>query len=719
MANWPINPLYKNREEFKTVEFSDNNGLFSEYMNGIINNIEYLRQHLVGIDLKPGVITVVTLAPSEPATVEISLTPDVDDTLVIYLNITYGIPAGVQGIQGEKGDKPQHYWNGFQLAFENPDGSIGDYVNLRGEVGPPGSGVAAGLIPIQLTQGDWNGAAAPYSIDIDITALGFQSDDHLLIFTMPYDGTAKVMTYDSPSQDGSTITLTTNKKWSGMVYVCGGIAEAVDLLARQLVATAQQTADDAMALAQSAHTELENKVDKVTGVTNYDEIYIKTAADDQSTISAVDDLPTGNTLPKRTADGNIKTTAAVDDDDAVNKAQLEDIVSTIVENNVIQAQKTLYMTAAGILAETAPTAPVTQSFTVSGTAVSAPVIQNFTATDSGTVGANSTYGYWGNFEGTGAPLLFDTVYTIDIKWRLGTTIIAESVQNIRVQPGESEWSGQIPILANRLSTSLPYIAGAVFTLEFTVQKNTLSTATIDLTSSPDTPTALIRNGGDISSNNVYDTVGGVTLTQSQRNRGYESQLSTLNTKTDLTNTNLLNHTSDTDNPHEATLEQLPGLLAVVKGGTGQTTLPANQVVVGNGTAAVTGRPIATVVGENNPGLVTSEAVNTAISEFLKSTDLVAGDNISLSVGGDGKTVTITANLGTVAPYIRQIAIADWTGSVGNYTFTVANGVHGKGINPTVEMFVNDRKIDNEYHIDQFGTITFMSNINVAITIKIR
>jgi hypothetical protein len=47
-------------------------------------------------------------------------------------------PQGDQGPQGEpgpKGDKPAHQWSGTSLRFENPDGSWGAYVNLKGQDG--------------------------------------------------------------------------------------------------------------------------------------------------------------------------------------------------------------------------------------------------------------------------------------------------------------------------------------------------------------------------------------------------------------------------------------------------------------------------------------------------------------------------------------------------------------------------------------------------------
>jgi hypothetical protein len=52
-----------------------------------------------------------------------------------------GSPTGLQGPagpQGPKGDKPAHQWSDTSLRFENPDGSWGSYVDLRGPTGPQG-----------------------------------------------------------------------------------------------------------------------------------------------------------------------------------------------------------------------------------------------------------------------------------------------------------------------------------------------------------------------------------------------------------------------------------------------------------------------------------------------------------------------------------------------------------------------------------------------------
>ncbi len=45
---------------------------------------------------------------------------------------------GDRGQQGPKGDKPAHQWSGTSLTFENPDGTFGQFVDLKGDKGDDG-----------------------------------------------------------------------------------------------------------------------------------------------------------------------------------------------------------------------------------------------------------------------------------------------------------------------------------------------------------------------------------------------------------------------------------------------------------------------------------------------------------------------------------------------------------------------------------------------------
>lgn len=52
---------------------------------------------------------------------------------------------GPMGLKGDTGPAPAHRWNGSKLSFENPDGSWGKEVDLKGEQGREGGFIGQGL----------------------------------------------------------------------------------------------------------------------------------------------------------------------------------------------------------------------------------------------------------------------------------------------------------------------------------------------------------------------------------------------------------------------------------------------------------------------------------------------------------------------------------------------------------------------------------------------
>lgn len=64
---------------------------------------------------------------------------DIEETVTeIRLNFDDLTPEQQLALTGPKGDKPAHEWNGTSLSFENPDGSMGESVNLKGQKGDKG-----------------------------------------------------------------------------------------------------------------------------------------------------------------------------------------------------------------------------------------------------------------------------------------------------------------------------------------------------------------------------------------------------------------------------------------------------------------------------------------------------------------------------------------------------------------------------------------------------
>lgn len=68
---------------------------------------------------------------------DIVLAPASGGRVIIYGELVNDTVT-VVGPAGAKGDTPSHEWSGTELRLENPDGSMGDYVDLKGEKGEIG-----------------------------------------------------------------------------------------------------------------------------------------------------------------------------------------------------------------------------------------------------------------------------------------------------------------------------------------------------------------------------------------------------------------------------------------------------------------------------------------------------------------------------------------------------------------------------------------------------
>ena len=89
------------------------------------------------------------------------------------------------------------------------------------------------------------------------------------------------------------------------------------------------------------------------------------------------------------------------------------------------------------------------------------------------------------------------------------------------------------------------------------------------------------------------------------------------------------------------------VLGVAHGGTGAATLPAGQVLIGNGTGAVGSKAIDTQVTDNSDNLVTSGAVAAALG-MAGNVNKYSEKNPSLTPAGGICTWTVNHNLGTQA-----------------------------------------------------------------------
>lgn len=86
------------------------------------------------------------------------------------------------------------------------------------------------------------------------------------------------------------------------------------------------TSDKNKPVSDAVKTELDKKLDKVTGETELDQAYIKNAAGEQTVVN-ISKTAAINTIVSRDNEGKIKIAAGAADDDAVNVKQLNDTVA--------------------------------------------------------------------------------------------------------------------------------------------------------------------------------------------------------------------------------------------------------------------------------------------------------------------------------------------------------------------------------------------------------
>ena len=77
---------------------------------------------------------------------------------------------GNTGLTGATGDKPAHEWSDYSLRFQNPNGSWGSFTNLRGAVGATGNNGANGA-------NGANGNPPRHEIDVPNFRLRFEKPD--------------------------------------------------------------------------------------------------------------------------------------------------------------------------------------------------------------------------------------------------------------------------------------------------------------------------------------------------------------------------------------------------------------------------------------------------------------------------------------------------------------------------------------------------------------
>ena len=94
---------------------------------------------------------------------------------------------------------------------------------------------------------------------------------------------------------------------------------------------------------------------------------------------------------------------------------------------------------------------------------------------------------------------------------------------------------------------------------------------------------------------------------------------------------------------------------------------------------------------------------------IESLTFISSDN-SVSITGDDVNKTLDLTVGTASKYQQNFVVGDWVGpTMGEYTLTIAQATHLKGINPHIAVFENVsgqfEKVYVSTTVSNTGTIT--------------
>ncbi len=84
-----------------------------------------------------------------------------------------------------------------------------------------------------------------------------------------------------------------------------------------------------------------------------------------------------------------------------------------------------------------------------------------------------------------------------------------------------------------------------------------------------------------------------------------------------------------------------------------------------------------------------------------------------------KAVTDALNTLAAGAFVPYVATPMWSGSSGNYSYTLAASTHGKGKTPLVTTLQDGKVIDCAPYIDSAGNITIYANSQINIKMEVR
>lgn len=306
--------------------------------------------------------------------------------------------------------------------------------------------------------------------------------------------------------------------------------------AQAAATAATQTADSAYALADTAEADAQAAIGGAgaastaasTAQARADAAYaLASQAQAIATSASVDAAKAQNTADVADAHALAASTAASNaaTDAAAALAALAGKQDTLVAGanmnitgNVISASVTfpggspraaLYINGSS-LQDSAPVATTSTAFPLSGNNTTLRSFAFVTPADMQIL-QSSFYDAWLYLSG-----LQDTTYTAIATWRYGATIISMGRMLLPIE-NQNALFFQVPMYVNQLTAPLNVPAFAALNLDLTISKSSGGSHTLTLAASPQYPSGIVRNGGEISANSVYGLWGNQILSQAAIN----------------------------------------------------------------------------------------------------------------------------------------------------------------------------------------------------------
>lgn len=133
-----------------------------------------------------------------------------NDELIFNLSDGRQLNVGnVKGPEGEPGQPPKHEWKETKLRFQNPDGSWGKWVDLKGPAGKDGRSSGGGASVVKQVGSNLAVSSQGVEISQNVTAINFTGDS-----TVTQTSSGKVDVHVTSSGGGigfDTIVATTSR----------------------------------------------------------------------------------------------------------------------------------------------------------------------------------------------------------------------------------------------------------------------------------------------------------------------------------------------------------------------------------------------------------------------------------------------------------------------------------------------------------------------------